>query len=234
MLQRLLFTTLLFFTMSGLQARTVQSLIVLKDRVEQHLLNKLAGQYEGTIKVTADTPDPRLQLKQCADDKLQIFNPYQTALLGSTTIGVRCQEPDNHWTLYIPTRITIEKPVVVAKNNLLKGEVIKKDDLHLVPMDISLLKLGYFTDPGQVAGQIAKQAVNQGSYLMPSTLEAARIIRKGQEVRILAISNNLKVSMKGIALSDGAQDELIKVKNLSSKRIIEGRVSNKNEVHITL
>lgn len=234
MLKRFMLAILVIFSHTAWSDQTEQSLIVLKERVEQYLLNQLVNQQEGNIKVTANKIDSRLHLKSCADDKIEIFNPYQSALTGSPTMGVRCEETDNHWTIYIGTHITIEKPVVTLRNNLIKGAVIKAEDLQLSPMDISQLKQGYFSDPAQVIGQVTKQNLNQGSTLLPGSLQNDVLIHKGQQVSIEAINDNFKVSMTGIALSNGTINDLVKVKNLSSNKVIEAQVISRSEVKVAL
>ncbi|KTD50606.1 flagellar basal body P-ring biosynthesis protein FlgA [Legionella rubrilucens] len=227
--------TVLVFSLSApwAAAQENQSHEVLKQHIETYLLNQLTVQYEGNVKVSTESIDPRLQLKRCADDKLDVFNPYKTALTGSTTMGIRCQEIDNHWTLFIPARITIEKPVLVARRNLIRGTVIGEGDVQLVPMDISQLKQGYFSDLTQVAGQVATYTIYQGSPIQPRSLGNQILIHKGQQVSIQAISESFKITMMGVALNDGALNDVIRVKNITSKKTVEGRVSGKSEVRVS-
>ncbi|KTC97956.1 flagellar basal body P-ring formation chaperone FlgA [Legionella erythra] len=232
-MKRILAGLLLFLSAPWAFADT-QSHEVLKQHIETYLLNQLTVQYEGHVKVTTESIDPRLQLKRCADEKLEVFNPYKTALTGSTTMGIRCQEIDNHWTLYIPARITIEKPVVVAKRNLLRGTVISEQDVQLAPMDIAQLKQGYFSDLTEVTGQVATYTIYQGNPIQPRSLGNQILIHKGEQVSIQALSESFKITMVGVALNDGALNDVIRVKNITSKKTVEGRVSGRSEVKVSL
>lgn len=234
MLKRILTGLIFLLCNQWLYAQDNQSHEVLKQHIETYLLNQLTVQYEGNVKVTTDPIDSRLQLKRCAEDRLEVFNPYQTAFTGAITMGIRCQDIDNHWTIYIPARVSIEKPVVVAKRNVIRGTVISDQDVQLVPKDISQLKQGYFSDLTQVTGQVATHTLYQGNPILPRSLTNQTLIRKGEQVSILAVDNTFKISMTGVALSDGALNDVIKVKNLTSKKTIEGRVSGKNEVQVAL
>ena len=60
------------------------------------------------------------------------------------------------------------------------------------------------------------------------------IIKKGQQVNIVAEKSGLRVQMTGIALENGHQDEVIRVRNKSSYRVVEGQVINEGEVKIYL
>lgn len=234
MLKQLILGILFFINHSVLYAQSEQSLIVLKERLEQHVLNQLTHQYEGTIKVTADRIDSRLHLKPCNDEQLEIFNPYQAVFGASMTMGIKCQELDNHWTVYVPTHISIERPVVVAKNNLLKDALITENDVQLNTMDVMQLKQGYFTDLQQVIGQVSKQNINQGGCLLPGVLTKAMLVHKGERISIQMVSDDIRISMIGIAMSDGAFQDVIQVKNLSSHRIVEGQISGRSEVRVII
>ena len=217
-----------------LSAKGYQSLSVIQEKIEQDLFTELSTQFKGNLKVTAEKVDQRLRLTPCSTDQLEVFNPYSTPLFNATTIGIRCNNTDNHWTLYVPVHISLEQAIVVAKHQLLKGQVISKHDVELANMDVSRLKQGYFTRKKQVIGQVPKQIINQGSFLQPNALEQETLIHRGQQVKIQVINESMKVSMIGIALTDGAANELIKVKNLSSNRIIEARVSSRSEVDVLI
>lgn len=224
---------LLLFASIGSHAES-QSLDVLKNMIEQHLINQLVGYTEGSIQVSADKLDPRLTLQQCPDDKLTVFNPYQTSLLNTNTMGIRCVDEQNHWTLYVPVHVTVLKTVLVTKRALIKGSKISDNDLQQVEMDSQRLKQGYFTDKQQLIGLISKQNIPPNSPLNPYNIELAKLIHKGEQVAIIATDNLLTISMDGIALSEGVLGDLIKVKNKSSHKIVEAQISGKKQVKIIL
>jgi flagella basal body P-ring formation protein FlgA len=213
----------------------IQLLSVLQSKIESHVLNELANHNtEGTIKVSAGKIDPRLKLRVCADDKLEVFNPYENSSVNTNTMGIKCTEELNHWTLYVPVKITVLKKILVTKNALKKDQQIDKDDFYSLEMDTQKLKQGYFTDPKQLVGLVCKKDIGPDTPFNPYNLELAKVVRKGQEVHIIATSGNLKISMGGIAMSDGSLGDIIKVQNATSKKIVEAQVSGKQQVTITL
>ena len=106
-MKKSILSVFLFFASICLYATQVQSLAHLKDKIEQHILNELSGYTEGKIQVSAHKIDSRLNLKACAEDQLSIFNPYQTPILNSSTMAVKCLEQDNHWILYTSNKLCI-------------------------------------------------------------------------------------------------------------------------------
>lgn len=233
-MKKSILSVFLFFASFCLYAIQIQSLDLLKDKIEQHVLNELSGYTEGKVQVSANKIDSRLNLKACAEDQLSIFNPYQTPILSTSTLAVKCLEEDNHWILYVPIAITVLKTVLVSKNMLVKGTQVKEGDIYQTEMDTQKLKLGYFTDKKELIGLVCKHDVAADSPFNPYNIELAKLIHKGEEVTIVATNNNLTVSMPGIALNEGAIGDTVKVKNRSSKRIVEAEVSGEKRVKVVL
>ncbi|WP_231861990.1 flagellar basal body P-ring formation chaperone FlgA [Legionella hackeliae] len=226
---------LLFFTNHVLRAQDIaQSLDLLKEKIENHVLASLATQKNSKIRVEVDKIDSRLKLKPCQDNHLEVFNPYQIPLIRVNTMGIKCQEPENRWTLFVPIKITVQKPVLVAKHPLNKGSLINEEDLEIQEIDISQLKQGYFDKTETVVNQACKTNIAQGSVITPQLLQAESLVHKGEQVAIQAITDNFSVSMEGIAMNEGAAGDVIRVKNLSSKKIIEAQVSARGQVRVSL
>lgn len=233
-MKKSILSVLLIFASICIYAESSQSLELLKSKIEQYVLNELSSYTEGKVQVVADKIDARLNLKACSDDQLAIFNPYQTPMLSTNTIGIKCKEDTNHWTLYVPIRVTVLKTVLVAKRPLIKGSRITDDDIYQTELDVQKLKQGYFIDKNALLGQVCKQNISADSPLNAYNIELAKLVHKGEQVTIVASIDNLTISMAGVAIEDGALGEPVKVKNLSSKRIIEAQVSGARNVKVVL
>ncbi len=227
-------SVLLFFASTGLQADAIQSPEILTSKIEQHIRNELSSYKEGTIQVAADKIDSRLNLKACAEDHLVVFNPYQSPTLSTSTMGIKCQENDNHWSLYVPVKITVLKTIYVAKRALIKGTRLTQDDIYQTEMDVQRLNQGYFTEKDQLIGQICKQNIPPNSPLNPHNIEAAKLINKGERVSIIVNDSNLTISMDGVAMEEGTLGETIKVRNLSSKKIIDAQITGSKKVNVII
>jgi len=58
------------------------------------------------------------------------------------------------------------------------------------------------------------------------------LVRRGKMVRIILESGPLTVLTSGQSQEDGARDDLVRVKNLSSSKIIYARVVDDNTVKV--
>lgn len=231
-MNKCILSVLLFFASLVLHAEPLQSLDLLKSKIEAHVVNELARNAEGRTEVSVGNIDNRLNLRPCADEKLEVFNPYQNASGQGNTMGIRCTEVENHWTIYVPVKITLYKSILMAKHPLIKGATLRDSDIYIAEFDVKKLKQGYFTDSKDLIGQVCKQNITGDTPLTPYNIELAKLIRKGEQITIVAGNNGLVISMAGIALNDGALGETVRVKNISSKRTIEAHVIDRKKVKV--
>lgn len=180
------------------------------------------AEHGADVEVVPGRLDRRLRLAAC-DRPLQTFTPPGRRSIGNTTVGVRC-EGSNPWTLYVPITVNVYGEVVVTRTALSRGELIDASKVKVARYNLAKLPQGYFHDPVQVQGMLARRNLAAGQPLVPAMLKAQKIVERGQRVTMLAGGNGLEVRMPGVALSHGARGERIRVRNLSSKRVVEGVV----------
>lgn len=66
-----------------------------------------------------------------------------------------------------------------------------------------------------------------------SLLQKPWLVRKGEQILIQAINGNIKITMAAVALADGALNETIKVRNLTSKRVVDAQVVDVRKVTVS-
>lgn len=187
----------------------------------------------GTVSsVEVTSLDPRLNLAAC-EVPLQAFAANGQRRLGNTTVGVRCGG-EKPWTLYVPVKIVSQVTVLASAQPLRRGSVLKASDLVPISRDAATLPHGYFVEPKALVGMQLKRSIRAGEAIVPSAVTAAPVVERGQEVLLTAAINGIEVSMKGEALEDGAAGERIQVRNLSSRRVVEGEVIGRNRVRVPL
>ena len=70
--------------------------------------------------------------------------------------------------------------------------------------------------------------------ITPRMIEEPKVVKKGDEVMIVATKGALSVRSSGVALSDGRVGQQISVKNSATKRIVKARVKRKGLVQVTI
>ena len=124
--------------------------------------------------------------------------------------------------------------VYVAQGYIPRGTPITTNQIRLDERDVSRMRRGYFEHPEQVEGMIARQTIAPGQVLSSYLLKRPTLVKRGQTIAITARQGDLVVRMKGKALSSGAAGERIQVRNINSKRVIEGLITSDGEVSVSL
>ncbi|OUR73550.1 flagella basal body P-ring formation protein FlgA [Methylophaga sp. 41_12_T18] len=176
--------------------------------------------------------DKRLRLKAC-ETKLEAFANNPILGLGKQTIGVKCKSPVA-WTVYVPVKVIVLEPVVVALRPLAVHHVISEADIKLQSRDIGSLRKGYIKKSQQIIGQQLKYPLAMGTVISPNMLRPLKVIARGEQIMLVATAGKMEVRMSGMALSDGSLGQKVRVKNISSKRIVEGVVEGPGVVKVTM
>ena len=219
---------LLLFTGTAAEQAT-QSHQSIRDAAHDHALAS-AESLPSRAEVSVGDLDSRLRLARC-DQALETYDSPNGLSGGRGVVGVRCGG-SRPWKIYVPVRIALMEPVVVARRALVRGQALAADDLMLSEVDVSGVHKAYFTRIEDVAGMRTKRSVGSGKLLHAGLLDRAKWVKRGTRVEIIARGEGLQVRMMGKALADGSRGDRIRVKNLNSGRIITGTVAAAGVVHV--
>lgn len=197
--------------------------------VEEYLQR---GNIQGRSEIQVNRLDPRLRLAECDSDlTAKLESPAQP--LGRVTVRIRC-DGSAPWTVFVPAQVKLYREVVVVTRPLRRGAPIASDDVAIAERDVGTLNQGFLTDPGQILGQKTTRALIPDQVLVPLHLQQAEVVSKGDQVVISAQSPAINVRMPGEALANGAPGEQIRVRNLSSGRVIKARVKSPGQVQVDM
>lgn len=192
---------------------------------------RLADPAARGLRVGEARVDPRLRLAHCTRPLSAKAAPGGRAG-GRATIEVSCPSPA--WRVFVPVTIEARVPVVVAARPLPLGVALAADDLVLAERDVHALPRGYYTRIEDAVGLEVGRAIGAGEALTPAVARAGTVVRRGQQVILLARTDGIAVRMKGEALSDGGVGHRVRVRNLSSARELEGIVRSAGVVEVPM
>ena len=129
--------------------------------------------------------------------------------------------------------LEVSAPVAVAVSNLRRDDIITETQIHMVPQDISTLKAPCL-QASQVVGKKLLRSIKAGSVIDLASVEFPPMVKKGTPVKIFCQKNGIELTAAGIAKTDGKQDQIIKVKNISSDKEIFGRVTAPGLVEVQI
>lgn len=219
---------LMVFGFNSKAEASQQSLAQIQTTVKSFVQQHIAQGQDADI--TLGAFDPRLRLAPC-DQKLAAFFPHGRSALGNTTVGVRCRGT-RPWTLYVPVKVSLYAIILVAARPLAPATAVQAGDVVAQRHNIASLRQGYFTQTKQILGRVPSRPLAAGTVLNPRNLPAPRLVRRGDTVSIMVKNPRMEVRMQGEALTDGAAGDTIKVRNLLSRKIIQGQITKKGVIQI--
>lgn len=175
--------------------------------------------------------DKRLKLERCSTP-LQASLPYNISNHTNTSVSIQCLS-GNGWKIFVSAKIKNIKNIYINQNTIKKGQFITVADLSLKKTDINTLRNGYFTHTDKLIGNIAVRNIRANSILTPHMIEKPNLIHKGDRVTLLVSKRGFEVRMQGQAMTHGGAGEHIRVRALSSKRVIEGIIVSPGVVRVS-
>lgn len=209
-------------------APPVQSVEDIAAAARAEALRQALPSTEG-LKVEETRVDDRLRLPRCREPLAARAAPGNR-VVGRTTIEVSCRTPE--WRVFVPVSLALRMPVVVAARPLPVGQALEATDLALAERDVHALTRGYYRRIEDALGRSVSRPLGAGEALTPAALRAGTVVRRGQQVILLARTAGLAVRMNGEALADGGISQRIRVRNLASGREVEGVVRSAELVEV--
>jgi len=180
------------------------------------LVRTQAAGLPGKVSFTLGVVDPRLNLPACAAP--EAFLPSGMRMWGNATIGVRCSGA-NSWIVYVPVKIKVITPVVMAARPLAQGQTIELEDVLLQEADLAQLPSSALTDARQALGRILTLGVAPGQPLRQDLLRSAPVVQQGQAVVLRSQGSGFRVSAEGKALTNGTEGQVVQVRTASGQTV---------------
>jgi flagella basal body P-ring formation protein FlgA len=195
--------------------------------VRSHLPSSTAKQY-----VTASNLDPRLRVEAC-NQPLQAFQQSATTLGERVTVGVRCAAA-NTWTLYVPVSVEVEIPVLVLRRALARRARVALIDVEPETRRMPGSAATFLQDVTSLQGHRLKRSLPAGTALTVDMLVPDVVVRRGQQVTLIAASGPVEIRAQGHALTEGGVYDRVRVQNMSSLKVVEGVVESDSVVRVGL
>ena len=160
--------------------------------------------------------------------------PSSPRILGSSRFSIIFRV-DNQVAKNMSVRGKIEAlaPVVVAVNRLKRGTVLSPSDLTLAIKDLNEVN-NPGLDVSSFSGKKLTRNIKAGAVITLPMVATLPIIKRGERVKIVIRSGPLHLSASGIARTDGTHDQMIRVQNINSNKIIHCRVAAPGLVEVLL
>lgn len=180
----------------------------------------------------ANSLDTRLKLANCNTPLHIEFSNLQKTY-GSTSLNIGCQHSPK-WRIHLPIKVDVFDDVLIAQQPFSRGQKIGSNMFKYGKRNISLLNQGYFTQANDLEYMESRQNLKRGSVLTPNNTRPSEMVKSGQNVTLILNYKGINIRTSGKALQSARMGQLVKVRNLQSRKIVEGIVSGEGQVKVNI
>lgn len=128
--------------------------------------------------------------------------------------------------------VQVVRLVPVLSRLITPGEVITNSDITWKRHPANRINLHAVVDANALIGQTVRRALPANKLLHKNDVTMPVVIAKGSAVNIVLRSGLMTLTLKGRALDDGGQGDVIRVMNTKSNRSLEARVVSPGKVEV--
>ena len=151
---------------------------------------------------------------------------FAGAFAANVTVAV---EGRQFTTVPVKLEAKLYEQVVVAIRPIAAQEIIDAEDLRIERLDVSRLT-GYMTDIGKAAGMVSRRPIALGTPITGSMVAKPVLIKRGSLVTLISRVGGVEASAAAQALQDGVQNQIIRVKNMNTQKIVVAQVIDDSTV----
>ena len=132
----------------------------------------------------------------------------------------------------VRARIEVARDVVVADDTLAYNRILTAGDVRVKRKWVRSMDPKLITSIDQVEGKRLVTNVPAGGELTTYMLKEPKLVKRGEVVRLQLDRGAIQISTLAICEEDGVRGALVKIKNMSSHRIVYAKVKGENHVVI--
>lgn len=214
-------TCLLCATVDAAQAISLAVEQEARGQIDKQLLSSGLSEPQVELSVVSARPAPPCS----APVEIEAVDTRQYSRM---RFVVRCPDPKG-WRHDVIVRARVSAQVAVTAMPLRAGEVLGIDHVTLERRDVTLIG-DAIGAPEAAIGQTSRRSLRAGEVLRANQLAAPLVVKRGDQVLMVARQEGIEVSMAGEALDAGAQGAVVRVRNTASGQVLRMRVAGAGTV----
>ena len=175
--------------------------------------------------------DPSLRLAPCQMAEPHL--PPNTRVWGTMRIGLRCVQGPVAWNVFVPARVRVLAPVLVAAGALPPGHVLAESDLVLQEAELTAEPGATLQDAGALVGRALAHGLRAGQALRAQHVRPRLWFAAGESVTLVARGAGFAISSSGTALGAGLEGQAVRVR-VENGRVVSGVPTGQRRVEIAL
>jgi len=132
----------------------------------------------------------------------------------------------------VRTRIEVLQDVVTAARGLPAGTVLAESDIRTVRRWVRRIHPNSLPSMEATSGKRLTMQVASGAEILATMLKEVPLVRKGKMVKMVFDNGAMQIVTVGLSEEDGVAGNIVRVKNITSNKIIYARVLSDSLVGI--
>jgi|ADurb_Total_1113_FD_contig_101_130230_length_3217_multi_2_in_0_out_0_3 flagella basal body P-ring formation protein FlgA len=153
--------------------------------------------------------------------------------IGDTSFGVRIFS-DNIFVREMTVRVRIEvlRNQIISASAISRGSILTDGDVTVSQKWVRSIPINAVSSLDEVLGKTIIMGVGPNTTITKTMLKEATPVKKGKMVQVILDNGVMKMLTSGMAEEDGAEDTIVKVRNLHSNKVIFARVIGQGKVQV--
>jgi flagella basal body P-ring formation protein FlgA len=152
-----------------------------------------------------------------------VVEPLETRALARMRFVVACPDTPG-WKLEYVVRAKVSAMVAVAAAPVAANEVLTEAQVTLERRDVTLIA-DAIGAPDAAVGLSSRRSLRPGDVLRAGQLATPLLVKRGDQVLMLARREQVEVSTSGEALDAGGRGSIVRVRNGTSGQVVRMRVT---------
>ena len=133
-----------------------------------------------------------------------------------------------------PARVQLWRDVLVTHGNLRRGDPLNSTEVASESRDVLTLRNPVFDLPEDPGAYEIAESLQDGMPLTPRSFRLRPVVFRGQTADAVVKQGAMVISLKVEVMENGVPGQLVRVRNLVSRRELRGKVRDAQTISITL
>lgn len=166
---------------------------------------------------------------------IRVDPPGRDDFIGDMVFFVRIFKGGNYYrTEAVRTRIEVLHDIVIAARTVTPGTVMKDGDIKTIRKWVHRIQPQTLASPDRAVGKRMTVHAWPGMEITVNMLKDVPLVQRGKVVKIIFDSGSMRVVTIGMPEEDGMSGAIIRVRNVTSNKIIYARVIGDSLVGIDI
>lgn len=134
--------------------------------------------------------------------------------------------------LRLTAHVTHYSPVIKTIRPVNRGDILTKGDVAVEVVPSNRILRNAMTSLDDVVGNQAIRNMGMGRVITVNSLQKPTLVKKGDQVTLIAQNGAMKITAPGIVREKGFKDSLIQVLNIQTKKMVYGMVMDSKTVKV--